>query len=269
MKKGLLCILGIMTLMSLKATNYDFPTKNTIQTSTIDAVTFIEKGVQFHVYLDGEFNFERPRRNYSYYDYNGSRYQNYSLRIDRDHRGRIKRVGKNSIRYDYRGNVSRIGNIRLYYRNGLLRKIGNLKITYDNWGDPYFHGSVNAINYYNSDIHFSLNFGQIYNYNDSFFYRKEFRNYYRKFKEDRNYYYYKANTNSKNGKRNKIIKRRKSTVTKRNTQSNNRRAQPKGSRSYKKHTFPKKSDPVKRSLTKQKKVQNKTTKRTSDKRRRS
>ena len=45
----------------------------------------------------------------------------------------------------------------------------------------------------------------------------------RKFKEDRNFYYYRAKTNAKTGKRGKVIKRRKAGVTTRNNNSTNNR----------------------------------------------
>ncbi len=214
MKKVLLLFLGILSFSSLQANDFNLSTKKTIINNRYDnAITFIEKGVQFHVFLNGDFDFDTPYRNRRYYDYNGNRIRRNTLRIDRDYKGRIKRVGSNYIRYDYRGNVTRIGNVRLYYRRGLLRRVGDLKISYNSWGDPYFRGSVNRYDYFDDDFHFSINIGPIFDYDDRYFYRRDFRRNYRKFKEDRNYYYYKATPNAKVGKRNTVIKRRKANVT--------------------------------------------------------
>ncbi|NVK51650.1 MAG: hypothetical protein HWD85_01855 [Flavobacteriaceae bacterium] len=238
MKKALL-LLGLMSFVSTYSNDYyPLSTKKTSHVNTYtDAVTFIEKGILFHVFLNGDFEFERPRRTAVYFDYNGYRYQRNGLRIYRDYKGRIKRVGNNYIRYDSRGNVRKIGNIRLYYRKGLLRKVGDLRITYNYWGEPYFYGSVHNDYYDETDIHFSLNFGPVYRYNDRFFYDRFFKDNYRKYREDRHYYYYKAKPNAKIGKRGKIIKRRKSVDTKRNnTNVHRRRATDTNRRTYRQHS---------------------------------
>lgn len=219
MKKALLLFLGIMSFAFVKANDYSLSTKKTTINRYDETVTFIEKGVQFHVFLNGDFEFDTPNTNRRYYDYNGNRVRRNSLRIDRDYEGRIKRVGRNYIRYDYKGNVTKIGNIRLYYRRGLLRRVGDLKISYNSWGEPYYYGNVNRYRSYDDDFHFSINIGPIFNYNDRYFYKREFRNNYRKYKEDRNFYYYRARPNAKVGKRSKVIKRRKATVTTRKDNS--------------------------------------------------
>jgi hypothetical protein len=217
MKRALLLLLGIFSFVSLNAKDFETSTtKTSIYNRYDNAVTFIERGVQFHVFLDGEFEFNNPYGRSRYYDYNGRRFSNKNIRVYRDYRGRITKIGSNRIRYDYRGNVTRIGKVRLYYRQGLLRRVGDLKISYDSWGEPYFYGNVNNYDYYDSDIRFSINIGPIFNYNDRFFYRKNFRNNYRKYREDKHYYYYKARPNARVDKGKKIIKRRKSGVSTRN-----------------------------------------------------
>lgn len=224
MKKVLLLFLGILSFTSIKANDINTITKKaTIANRFDNAITFVERGVKFHVFLNGDFEFDTPYNNRRYFDYNGNRIRRNTLRIDRDYEGRIKRVGNNYIRYDYRGNVTRIGKIRLYYRRGALRKVGNLRISYNSWGEPYFTGNVNNYDYYNDDVRFSINIGPIFNYNDRYFYKRDFRNNYRKFKEDRNFYYYRAKPNAKTGKRGKVIKRRKAGVTTRNNNSTNNR----------------------------------------------
>ncbi|WKD84698.1 hypothetical protein KCTC32516_00032 [Polaribacter huanghezhanensis] len=246
MKRGLLLLLGILSFASVKANDYTTSAKKSIINNRNDeAVTFVEKGIQFHVFLDGEFEFNSLTRNSNYYNYNGRTYSNNSLRVDRDYRGRIKRIGRNYIRYDYRGNVSKIGNVKLYYRNGLLRRVGNLKISYNNWGEPYFYGNVNRSSNYDSDFHFSINIGPIFSYNDRFFYNRSFKNNYKKYREDKDYYYYKANSNAKVGKRNKIIKRRKSNATTRkSTIKTKRKIVPKATKRVKKGTTKKKGNKV-------------------------
>ena len=130
MKRVLLLLLGILSFVNVNAKELETSTTKTYNYNRFDkAVTFIERGVQFHVFVNGDFEFNSPYRNNRYYDYNGERFTNRNLRVFRDYKGRITKIGSNRIRYDYRGNVTRIGNIRLYYRNGLLRRVGDLKIS--------------------------------------------------------------------------------------------------------------------------------------------
>mgnify|MGYP005990358865 CR=1 FL=1 len=246
MKRGLLLLLGLLSFVSVDANDYNTSTKKTISTDRYEeAVTFVERGIQFHVFLNGDFEFNRLTRNSYYFNYNGITYNNNSFRIDRDYRGRIKRVGNNVIKYDYRGNVTRIGSIRLYYRRGLLIRAGNLKVSYNSWGEPYFYGKVNAYSNYDTDFHFSINIGPVYNYNDRFFYNRSFKNNYKKYREDKNYYYYRANSNANVDKRNKIIKRRKSNVSTRGDKNNTKRKiTPKGKQKVKKITTKKRTNKV-------------------------
>ncbi len=247
MKRGLLLLLGLLSFATVQSNDFNASAKKTIHTNRYDeAVTFIEKGIQFHVFLNGEFEFNSLTRNSNYHNYNGRTYGNNSLRIDRDYRGRIKRIGRNNIRYDYRGNVTKIGNIKLYYKRGLLRRIGDLKISYNKWGEPYFYGNVNRYSNYDSDFHISINIGPIFSYNDRFFYNRSFNNNYKKYREDKNYYYYKANPNAKVDQGNKIIKRRKATVTTRkNTVNTKRKVVPnKSNKRVKKETTKKKGNKV-------------------------
>jgi len=247
MKKALLLFLGIMSFVTVSANDKNVQTERVITINSYDeAVTFVERGVQFHVFLNGDFEFENPNR--QYYRHNNRRYSQNNIRIDRDYKGRIKRIGANYIRYDYRGNVTRIGNIRIYYRRGFIRKVGDLKVSYNNWGDPYFHGNVHR-DYYDSNFQFSLNLGSIFNYNDRYFYDYSFKNNYRKYREDKYYYYYKVKPNGKVGKRGKLIKRRKAGVsTKRNNNYTKRKVAPNRKTYNKKYSSPKRVKVTKKKI---------------------
>lgn len=184
-----------------------------------DVVTFIEKGIVFHVYLNGDFDFRELNRNSRYFN----NYRNGRIRISRNYEGRINRVGRVSISYDYNGNVRRIGHVRMKYRYNQLVRVGQLRISY-NYGRPEFYGYVNYndydYDYYDSGFNVSIHLGSIFDYNHHFFYGRDFRNNYRKFREDRNYYYYKSH--AKNGK-GKIIKRRKSSKRDATTRNSTKR----------------------------------------------
>lgn len=226
MKKGILLFLGIMTIATVNAKDIKKSTnKIGVNYRYNDAISFVERGIKFHVFLDGNFDFNTHPTHDRYYDYNGRRFNN-GVRIERDYDGRVRRVGNVFINYDYRGNVMRIGNVYMRYKFGQLSRVGNLKIKYDRWGNPLFRGNVKRHKrgyYYNEnnfnddyeydegdcEIEININIGNIFDYNDVYFYNREFTNNYRRYKEDDNFLYYRANPNANIGKRSKIIKRRK------------------------------------------------------------
>lgn len=220
MKKGILFLFVFTTLNSFAITHvekhptevFGFGNRNN------DAVSFFERGVRFHVFLNGDFDFDsrfyRSRRNRN-------------LRIFRDFRGRISRVGNVRIRYDFRGNVRRIGRVTMNYNRGWLTRVGNLTVDYNRWGDPLFFGNVGFDDFYNDyyngnswnvNVGFNWNVGAVCVYNDPFFYGNEFRNSYRRVREDNNYIYYRANDGT-NVSRDRILRRRKASSTASNGQT--------------------------------------------------
>lgn len=218
MRTGILFLLAIMSLATVNANNTDKSTSKIGVTYRYDdAVTFVERGVQFHVFLNGDFDFNTHYKNTRYVDYYGKRTRtNRGVRIERDFKGRVRRVGNSFINYDSRGNVKRIGSVYIGYRFGQLTKVGNLRVEYDRWGNPRFYGDVKYNDYCGDDVYYNdsnididINIGNIFDYDDVYFYKRNFRRNYRKYKEDNNFYYYRANPNAKIGKRGKILKRRK------------------------------------------------------------
>ena len=177
-----------------------------------NAVNFIERGIEFHVFTNGEFDFN-SNYNDVYYDYNGRRRtRTKNFPVTRDYRGRVNTIGNASINYDRHGNVTRIGNVFMRYHRGRLTNVGSLSVRYDRGGYPIFNGNVKNNFHRNNGI--QINIGNAYNYDDAYFYRKDFNRNYSKTREDKNFYYYKAKPNSKIGKKNKILKRRKPVAKK-------------------------------------------------------
>ncbi len=219
MRKGILLLLAIMSLATTNANSTNKSTSEVGVTNRYDdAVTFIERNVQFHVYLNGDFDYNTHYKNTRYTDYYGKRTKtNHGVRIERDNRGRVRRIGSTFINYDIRGNVKRIGRVYIDYRFGKLAKVGNLKIRYDRWGNPRFYGNVKYNDYCeddyyndnNGNIDIDINIGDIFNYDDVYFYKRNFRKNYRQYKEDNNFLYYRVAPNAKTGKRGKVLKRRK------------------------------------------------------------
>jgi hypothetical protein len=210
MKKGILILIGMFIMVSNTKAKTDNNTPNNFGAhyNYKDAVNFIERGIEFFIFTNGDFDFN-INQNDSHYDYNESRNKNNNgVRINRDYRGRITRIENTFINYDFKGNVSRIGSVFIRYYRDRLVKVGDLRIRYNRFGFPFFYGNVRDY-YYNNGIEYSINFGDVCDYNDTYFYRSEFSINYNQFREDSNFYYYRANPNAKIGKRSTILRRRK------------------------------------------------------------
>ena len=197
MRRLIILSMILFTSISISAEESTInPNRNFFTYSYDNAVYFVERGIEFNVFLNGDFDFS-TRRNFAVY--NRNRYGfNRNVRISRDFDGRIRRIG----------NV----NVRMNNFRGRLTRVGNLSIRYDRWGYPRFFGNVNSFR----NTRFNGNIGNVYFYNDPFFFNANFRRNYTKFREDRNFFYYKARPNARveNGKR--IIKRRKTESIRRN-----------------------------------------------------
>ncbi len=115
---------------------------------------FVENGITFSVYPDGEFDFYIDNRTgvsahvgvgpvgvtfNSGYDYNPY--------VQYDDYGAVIQVENVPIYYDYYGRVNRIGNINVWYRNGLAYRIGGMRIFYGPGG--YYDYHTGFINVYN------------------------------------------------------------------------------------------------------------------------
>ena len=194
MKKGILVFVALLIVSVTQATN-----SKRVNTSFNNTISFVEKGIRFHVFLNGDFDFDR-RRVRRRVGFN-------RIKIRYDYRGRIRRVGNALINYDVRGKVSRIGNIKMLYRRNRLIRVGNLKILYNRRGGVTFFGRVRYNDFYNNNYQYSQNV--IYDFDSQFFYRRNFNNLYSQYREDNNFLYYKARQDDGNVKKGTVVKRKK------------------------------------------------------------
>ncbi len=123
-------------------------------------IVFIEAGVKFFIYPEGEIDFKilrtRSRQNVwnntngfntpgGYYGYRNNTPHHRTVRYD--YYGRLKRVGSNYIAYNRYNQVRRVGTVILRYnRRGLVNQVGGLRI---------FYNKYNKIRYVEGDVHFS------------------------------------------------------------------------------------------------------------------
>ena len=149
-----------------------------------EPISFTERGIEFFVFPNGEFDFN-TRTDYSQGDYyyktagrretmEGRRQMNYGTLIEHDSFGRVRRVGNTFINYDNRNRVNRIGSVFMRYNRFALTQIGGMQIVYNLRGDIVdMFGTIKG--YGNSGYVYNDNYG-----ND---------NYTTSNNDDSNYYY--------------------------------------------------------------------------------
>ena len=140
MKKLYLFITGcFLASISVNATNTNNKYNN--QAPFI----FIENGVEYAVFNNGEFDFNiihQPKANINIRTKNinlsfntGYNYEPY---IQKDRYGTIIQIERTPIYYNLYGKVSRIGSVLINYNHqGWVSNIGNLSIYYTNYGTIY------------------------------------------------------------------------------------------------------------------------------------
>lgn len=136
-----------------------------------DSFIFIEEGVEFAVYPNGEFDFyfnpDFRRRNVTHISspnvnisYNSG--YNYNPYVQYDDYGAVIQIENVPVYYDYYGRIIQAGNVLLRYNNfGRLAQVGNLHI------------------HYNRHHHFTHYSGFINHYNRQYIYRP-WHSYYRR-----------------------------------------------------------------------------------------
>ena len=119
-----------------------------------DSFTFVERGITFSVFQNGEFDFYINQHNGVNIGYQSKNVNisfnsgyNYDAYVQYDNYGAIIQIEDIPIYYDYYGRVDRIGNINLNYQYGRLASLGGLYVHYNNYGS-YSHcsGYINTYN---------------------------------------------------------------------------------------------------------------------------
>ena len=152
--------------------------KSSVDYKRAKPIVFIERGVEFFLFPDGQLDFNaRPttgrdmyynsnsRRdaNITYVAANPYKNKNYGVNVDYDKRGRIKRVGDVAISYDSYDRVKRVGSVYMTYNRYSLEQVGGLQIIYNHRGQI-----VNTIG--------SVNSGRGHSYNQNSSHNDYYRN---------------------------------------------------------------------------------------------
>lgn len=113
----------------------------TIQFNNDEPFVFMERGIEFYVFQNGDFDFNtRPFDTQSTFIFrrgNTARPQvavNYGVRIDHDSFGRVRRIGNTFINYDAFNRVNRIGGVFIRYNRFGINQIGGMSIMYNRNG---------------------------------------------------------------------------------------------------------------------------------------
>ena len=168
-----------------------------------DAFIFVEGGVEFAVYPDGQFDFfYNPRRtgynvnvstpniNFSY----NSGY-NYDPYVQYDDYGAVIQIEDVPIYYDYYGRIVQAGHVRMSYNHfGMLARVGHLHLHYNHYNRyTHYSGYINSHNpyyvyrpwhrhYSRPSVNLSIVFNQPYraHYHPNRMKYRHYKNYYKK-----------------------------------------------------------------------------------------
>jgi hypothetical protein len=142
---------------------------------------FVENGITFSVYPDGEFDFYINNRNsvnasvnFGHTNITFNSGYDYNPYVQYDDYGAVIQIENVPIYYDYYGRVTQIGDVNINYNSGRVSRVGGLYVYYNNRGLYSHHrGFINVYNrhYVYSPFHsyfvrpalgFSLVFGSPY-----------------------------------------------------------------------------------------------------------
>ncbi|UJH91534.1 hypothetical protein LZ575_02015 [Antarcticibacterium sp. 1MA-6-2] len=133
-------------------------TANLLRPNYGEAFIFIERGVEFAVYPNGEFDFYynpqflntspmqigHPGYNISY-----NAYHNYDAFVQYDDFGAVIQIESVPVYYDYYGRLVQAGDVVIHYNSiGRIARIGGMKVRYNSFGQPIRY--VGYINRYNT-----------------------------------------------------------------------------------------------------------------------
>jgi hypothetical protein len=185
----------LLTLSVANAANEKTAEVTLNRNSFDDPISFIERGIEFFVFPNGDFDFNsRPEDSHgSTYYYKGAGKKgttvargsmpvNYGVIIEQDSFGRVRRVGNVFINYDFNDRVNRIGTVYMRYNRFALTQIGGLHIEYNRYGEIVdMYGAVKGRNqgyayghqYSNGNHYGNSNSSTYYGNSNNYYYKNE------------------------------------------------------------------------------------------------
>lgn len=161
MKKTGLLFLSLVLLISFTtscvsmADNQQYTEAGTYRGSV--PFIFIENGVEFAIYPNGEFDFAYVGQNYGHNPYSDPRHPfsynggyDYDMYLQFDRYGAVIQIESVPVYYDVYGRIRRAGTVTIRYTGDLVSQIGNMRIMYENHN--VYIGSTGYINAYNRNF---------------------------------------------------------------------------------------------------------------------
>lgn len=156
--KNILLLLAALILggLTVSATNTDTNLESRFNNGYGDSYIFIENGIEFSIFPDGQFDFNIPRYHSNINVNIGSPNlnisfnsgYNYNAYVQYDEFGAVIQIENTPIYYDYFGRVAQAGHVNINYNNrGFINRVGGLYVHYNNY-NRFTHTS-GFINRYN------------------------------------------------------------------------------------------------------------------------
>jgi hypothetical protein len=187
--------------------NFSHERRLAVDFRNAEPIVFTERGVEFFVFPDGQFDFNtRPSTgsdryfkssrgravNKTYGAPSSFRNRNYGVKVEHDNFGRVRRIGNVFINYDANDRIKRVGSVYMTYNRYALTQVGGLQIIYNRRGQIVdIVGSVKGGRGYeysqNNNGNHDYDHGDNQNSNDQDYGDNQNSN-------DQDQYYYKTNS---------------------------------------------------------------------------
>ena len=155
MKNFRTLLLLLLTIATVNAAKTDTPGSTNQTPYNGKAYIFIEGGVEFSVFADGQFDFVYLATQQStmlsfntpsvFLSFNAG--QDYEAYLQYDDYGAIIQIEDVPVYYDVYGRIVQAGEVEISYRNRAISRVGGLHIYYNSYGDyDYYTGYINSYN---------------------------------------------------------------------------------------------------------------------------
>ncbi len=147
MKKITLLVASIFLMGGIVANAADKKDRRSpVDFRNADPIVFTERGVEFFIFPDGQFDFNtRPSTGDMYYKQgrrtsavnktygapSSVQNRNYGVKVEHDFAGKVRRIGNVMINYDANDRVKRVGSVYMTYNRYALERVGGLQIMYN------------------------------------------------------------------------------------------------------------------------------------------
>ncbi len=155
MKNFRTLLLLLLTIATANAAKINTPESSSQTPYNGKAYIFIEGGVEFSVFADGQFDFVYLATQQStmlsfntpsvFLSFNAGR--DYEAYLQYDDYGAIIQIEDVPVYYDVYGRIIQAGEVEISYKNRVISRIGGLQIFYNRYGDyDYYTGYINSYN---------------------------------------------------------------------------------------------------------------------------